>query len=51
MLNNNRSTYLNNGATLVIKTANPEKIERVYQMFCDRSEDWSPGVFHDLYFG
>ena len=31
----------------VIKTANPEKIERVYQMFWDRSEDWSPSDFKD----
>lgn len=30
-----------------IKTANPEKIERVYQMFWDRSEDWSPSDFKD----
>ncbi len=33
--------------TNAIKSTDPEKIECVYQMFWNRSEDWSPGDFKD----
>ena len=39
--------HMDTATATAIKTANPEKIERVYQMFWDRSEDWSPGDFKD----
>jgi len=38
---------MDNATSIAVKTADPEKIESVYQMFWDRSEDWSPSDFND----
>src|SRR5210317_2202744 len=38
---------MDNATSIAVKTADPEKIESVYQMFRDRSEEWSPSDFKD----
>jgi hypothetical protein len=41
---------MDNATSIAVKTADPEKIESVYQMFRDRSEEWSPSDFKDAIF-
>jgi hypothetical protein len=38
---------MDNATSIAVKTADPEKIESVYQMFRDRSEEWSLSDFKD----
>jgi hypothetical protein len=38
---------MDNATSIAVETADPEKIESVYQMFRDRSEEWSPSDFKD----